>query len=341
MSVRICRDEEEWSKLAARCSYGSIFHDWKFLKTVEKHTGSKLHPLIGLDGTNPVGLYPLFYMKKFLLGAVFSPPPHAAVPYLGPLILDYDILKLSKKQSIFLEFQKAVDDYIATELKASYTFIITAPGLSDSRPMRWSNYALEPYYNYRIDLSKGIENARNRLAKKLRSGISREMEKGVVVREGTREDLGKLCDLLSGRYQEQGMALKLSKEYILELYDILSPDHMKILCVEDGGEVACGLVDLYYRGKAYGWIGNPKPKTCTRDLNDVLQWESIVSAYKNNCTTYEELGANTERLCRYKSKYGPDLVLHYSAKKSGLCGRMAEKAYVKIWKPLGGSIVRN
>ena len=98
--------EKEWSKLEENLQQGTIFHTWKWLKIVEKHTRSKLYPIIGVKGTAIIGFYPLFYQKTFLFRFVFSPPPRVAVPYLGPIIIDYDELKQDKKESTFIEFQK-------------------------------------------------------------------------------------------------------------------------------------------------------------------------------------------------------------------------------------------
>ena len=38
---------EMWDRLVVRSPHGAIFHTWKWLKIAEKHTNSKLYPIIG------------------------------------------------------------------------------------------------------------------------------------------------------------------------------------------------------------------------------------------------------------------------------------------------------
>lgn len=327
MNVRLCRDGDEWEALAKRCPYATVFHGWKFLSAVARHTKTEFFPLAGFDGTNPIGLYPLYRKKVPFCSAVFSPPQRAGIPYLGPLILDYDKLKLSKRQGVFLEFQKEADRYISKVLKAGYTFIITAPGLDDARPLRWSGYSIAPFYNYRLELSCGPEALRSGLRKKLRSAISQGLGPGESIREGGREELCALCDLLSDRYSEQGRTFDLSKEYLLEVYDCLPKEAKRLYVVDKGGKAECGMLDLCRGGVVSGWVGNPKPKDARNNLTDVLQWHSIESACRGGAQVYEEIGANTERLCRYKSKYGFFPSMHYGAKKYTPLGWLAENAY--------------
>ena len=60
------------------------FSSLELAKITEKHTGSKLYPLMGVKNGVSVGVFPLFFQKKGPARMVFSPPPHAAIFYLGP-----------------------------------------------------------------------------------------------------------------------------------------------------------------------------------------------------------------------------------------------------------------
>jgi len=64
-------DSEAWNNIVENSPQGTIFHTWKWLKIVEKHTNSKLYPIIGYKGTEPVGVYPLFFVKKKGIRLVF------------------------------------------------------------------------------------------------------------------------------------------------------------------------------------------------------------------------------------------------------------------------------
>ena len=123
-------EREKWNMLVENSSHGTIFHTWEWLKIVEKHVNMRLYPIIGMRGSNIIGIYPLFLHRNFILRAVFSPPPWVAVPYLGPVILEYEKLKQDKRESVFIAFQRKVDEFIREEMKAHYSLIKTAPGLS-------------------------------------------------------------------------------------------------------------------------------------------------------------------------------------------------------------------
>ena len=339
ITLKICEDQEEWDELVDKSPYGTIFHTWKFLKIMEKHTPSKLYPLIGLKGTTLIGVYPLFYQRTLFLKMIFSPPPHCAVPYLGPLILDYNKLKQSKKESIFINFQKAVDDFVSSELNASYISISTSPGLIDSRPLRWQGYEVEPKYNYIIDLKPPVEEIWIKFKNVLRNDIKRTERKEVVVEEGMKEDFLKIYRYTKERYSEQKRVVLTKEEYLSELYDSLNSENLRVFIAKYNGEYAGGVVLLYHKNKVIAWVGTPKSKLKGLAINDLLQWDVIKKSKEGRFSCYEEMGANTERLCYFKSKYNPELEVYFSAKKYlSSFAKITEFGYLKILKPVLGKI---
>jgi hypothetical protein len=330
ISIKVCKDEVEWEKLLGNASFGTIFHTWKFLKIIEKYTNTKLHPLIGIDGSTPVGLFPLFYRKRFSVRTVFSPPARVAVPYLGPALLDYEKVKQSKRESMLLEFQRAAGEYIFTDLHSDYFSVSTSPGLIDARPFIWSDYTVELFYDYLIDMTPGMEVVWDGLKKNLRKNISKERTRGLVFREGGVSDLEYLHGCMIRRYEKQELEVKVPLPYLKELFSTLGPENMKVLIVEYKQEPLGGLIDLFYKDTAWSWIGNPKGVVETINSTDFLQWEAINHAFKAGYKYYNEVGANTERLCKFKSKFNPKLMIRYSAKKYNLRGQIAEKAYLAL-----------
>lgn len=146
MEIEIAKEEdrEEWDKLVEASPHSTIFHTWKWLKIMEKHSWMKtvmkkrvkckLYPVIGLKGETPIGVFPLFLYNSSLFRMVASPPSKVEVDYLGPLIVNYDKLKQNKRESLFMEFQNAVDEFIVSELKADYISVKTPPEMIDCRP---------------------------------------------------------------------------------------------------------------------------------------------------------------------------------------------------------------
>ena len=323
-------DSKEWDKLVDSSPHGTIFHTWKWLKIMEKHSGCKLYPIMGLKGTTPIGVFPLFYQRMFFVKAMFSPPPQLAVPYLGPALVDYEKLKQDKKESIFIEFQKQVDDFIFSELKPNYAQINLSPGLLDSRPFKWRGYQVEPMYNYLFDLSRGADYVWMGFKKHLRQNIRRAENRGISVKEGFKDDLVLIFDVLFDRYKEQNKTLPFSCGYLLDAYSSVHPRNMRIFVAEYQREFIGGLVDLYYKDKVVSWLGNAKAKVEGVSPNELIQWEAIKWACEHDFKYYEEVGGNTERLCLFKSKYNPNLSVYFTVKKCSTTFNFLETMYKKV-----------
>ena len=337
VELKVAREEdaELWDRLVESSPHGTIFHTWKWLKIVEKHTNSKLFTLVGYRGEVPVGIFPLFYQKKAFLKMVFSPPPHVAIIYLGPVLVDYGKLKQSKRETNFVEFQKQIDEFIKEELKANYISISLPPGLLDPRPFQWSGYEVEPAYGYVMDLSKGIEHIwKNKCDKKLRENINRAIRRGIYIEEGGKKELEVIYDLMVDRYAEQDKIVTVPKEYLLDVYDAFS-ENIKISVAKYEGEIITGTIDIYYKDKIVSWIGNPRPRVkISPSPNDLLNWEAMKYACEHGFRYYETIGtAGDERLHNYYSKFNPELLIRFSAKKSSLISQLLERTYMRL-KPL-------
>ena len=337
MKLKIVNEDEKkiWEDLVEKSPHGTIFHTWKFLKIIEKYTKNKFYPIVCFKGTTPVGVYPLFFQKKFLLKMVFSPPPYVAVPYLGPAFVDYDNLKQSKKESFFIRFQEQVNDFIIKELGGSYFYLSVMPALMDCRPLKWAGYKINPRYSYTIDLSAGIDDLWKNITKNLRNDINRAKREGVYIEEGSKKELFELYDILVQRYAEQGKVVNVSKEYLNEIFDKFHPENIGITVAKHDQELITGCINLYYKDRTYFWIGNPKPYIEIPNANELLTWEAIRNASEKGYRYYEIIGiATMERLHRHYSKLNPNFTAYYSAVKQNFLSEIAESGYNNILKPI-------
>jgi len=338
-------DEQMWNDIVNSSYHGTLFHKYKWLKIIEKHSNSKLYPIIGYRGSVIVGLYPLFFSKRFGIKCVFSPPPGSAVPYLGPILSDYYDLKQSKRESILKEFLRSIDEFIFNNLNANYVMISIVSDL-DPRPFIWRQYNIQPLFDYFIDLTHGADYVWNNFDKDARDHIKKVLklnnisEKKILIRSGTKNDLNILLDQVAERYSEQNRKLSESKEYLEELYETFyQTNNLKLFIVEYDGKIINGIVGLVDKNKIIFWIGALKPKDKTISSNELLHWEAIKWACENNIEIYEEIGANLERLCRSKSKYNPSVKQRYLATKySSILYLAASGVYIKIVRPLYGRI---
>jgi len=331
ITLKIAKEEDKelWDSLVEKSSHGTLFHTWKFLKIVEKHTESKLYPIIGLKGTTPIGIYPLFLQKRFFTKIVLSPPQGALLLYLGPAIVDYDKLKQSKKESTFVEFQRKVNEFLKSEINYNYVRIRTSPDLIDSRPFLWTDYNVELLYTYIIDINKGTQYVWKNFNKQLRIDVNKTKREGVKVKGGSKRELKYLRISLAERFIEQGYKTSDYSRYLLDVYKAFYPENMRIFVGEYNGETVGGLALLSYKDKVSLWIGIPKTDLEGIYPNDLIVWESIMWACENNYKRYEIMDAgHNPRLRHFKSKFNPELSPWYSAEKySSIVYKGMEKAF--------------
>lgn len=316
INLKIAVNQEEWDTLVNRCPHQTIFHTWKWLKIVEKYTGTRLYPLIGLKGTNPIGVFPIFFQRKNFVNFVFSPPPRAGLLYLGPLIQDYYQLKQSKRESTFIGFQRETNKFVFSKIKANYVRIRSSPGLLDSRPFKWTGYEVKPFYTYMIDLGKGEDYVWNQFNKQLRIDINKTEREGVSIEESDKKGLEFLHSSIFRRFKEQGLTSTIPKDYLFDLYDSFHPQNMKVFIAKYKGETVGGQITLCFKDKVSLWVGVPKTNIKGIYPNDLVQWRVIKWACENGFKRYEIMDSgHNPRLRHFKAKYNPRLEVFFSSVK--------------------------
>jgi hypothetical protein len=321
--------EKAWDDLVISSPFGTLFHTVRWLRIVQNHANAEFYPLMFYKGTQLVAIYPLFLQKKGLVKVALSPPSRSYMLYLGPVIAAYESMKQDRKESSYIQIQQEFDNYIFKTLGCRYARIRSSPGLYDSRPLRWSGYAVEPLYTYRIDLTPGINHVWEQFDRKLRVEIHKAQREGVTVRIGDNDDLEFIHDSLHSRYTKQGLPAGNYKKFLQDLYDQFYPENMKIFVAEYNGERIGGTINLVFKNGMYLWVGIPKTGLIGISPNDLIQWEAIRWAQKNGLTYYEEMDAGDDpRLRHFKSKYNPELVIWYGATKySSILYEIGEKIF--------------
>jgi len=322
-------NEKAWDELVISSPQGTIFHTRKWLKIAAEQSHAEFLPCMFYKGTQLVAIYPVFIQRQGPALLALSPPSRSYMLYLGPVIADYDFLKQDKKESTYIEIQREMDTFIFKTRGCRYARIRTSPGLYDSRPLRWSGYIVEPYYTYRIDLSKGVDVVWERFDRKLRVEINKATRDGVTVRVGDKDDLEYIHDSLYARYQQQGLRPVNYKKYLLALYDAFAWDNLKIFVAEYQGQRIGGTINLCFKDIMYLWVGIPKSDLVGISPNALIQWEAIKWAHEHGLGFYEEMDAGDDPRLRYfKSKYNPELVIWYSATKySSIVYQVGEKLF--------------
>ncbi|NYT06600.1 MAG: GNAT family N-acetyltransferase [Methanomicrobiales archaeon] len=334
------QDEEIWNGIVERSPHGSIFHLWRWLEITARHTGTAFHPLLGTVDGEPLCIVPLFVQQKGPLRLVFSPPPHAAIFGLGPLVAGWDEMVQDRRESVFEALVQETDRYIGTVLKAGYVQIALAYGFEDPRPFSWLGYSVEPAYDYVNDLSAGFEEVVAAMGRKSRQDLARAVRRGMHVEEGGQAEMEAVIGLMVERYREQHKMVTVSKEYLLELYDAF-PKNIRVLVARQDGEIVTGLLDLAWKNRISSWIGNPKPrKKISPSPNDLIAFEAIKIACDTGCGEYITMSAaGNQRLHQYyASKFNPHLKVRYTVRRATPALRALEVAYIRLIKPVLAAI---
>lgn len=327
IEVHVAENEElkNWDASIEASPYGTIFHTLDWLRIVENHTNSKLFPLIGVKGEQVIGLFPIFYKKNKILKMLFSPPPKTAIPYTGPVLMGYENLKQAKKDSLVNEFYTQINNFI-NEMKPHYISLSFPPQLYDCRPFKWFGYQVEPEFNYILDISVGLSNLEPNFTYRARKRIEQAEKKGVKVELGSKKELLTLYDMLFNRYVDQGRSIPISKNYLLDIFNIFYPKNLKIFTLIHDGNIIGGVVKLCYKDKMLDWIGHPKT---ILGASDFLHRETMKWGFEKKYRYYEFIGANTPTISQFKSKFNPSLDVYYKLKKATVFGEFGEKTYSK------------
>lgn len=308
------KDEHElWDELVDISPQGTLFHKLDWLKTVEKHTNSKLYLFIGYRGNEIMSAIPFFYHRKFIFKRLSSPIDSAMIQNLGPIFPYYDKLKQNKKEFYFREFQKELHNYIYTKINPQKLTIVTSPNLIDVRPYIWLDYQVIPKYNYKKNV-EDLDSVWKAFKNELRKNIRKTEKRGVEVIEGDLTIYKQIIQSLSKRLKEQELNLPVSERYMVDLYR-LYPTNLKIMTAEYEGEQASGIIFFTYKDRVTIWAGATRSSLKGLYPVDLLQWRIIEFANRNGFKYCEILGANMPTISYFKSRYNFDLDIYYYVKK--------------------------
>lgn len=306
-------NKEKWDEVVSLSPHGTIFHTWKWLKIMEKHsiknilntkTKAILYPIMVSKGLEIIGLLPIYYYQSRFFRIVSSPPSRVENFYLGPVLSNYDSLKSRDKQEHLVEFNKEIDKYIKNNLKPNFILINSSPGLEDSRPFKWSGYEVEPKYTYILNLKAGKDKIWKGFSKSLRYYIEKARKEGIEVTEGSKDDLDCIYAMLKNRGR-----ISATKEFMTEIFENISQDNLNVLIAKKENELLSGIITISYKNKVSFWIGSPKVSYKGISPNELILWESIKSAIDKGYEFYEIIGADELVLYPFKSKFNAELII--------------------------------
>ncbi|BAI60842.1 conserved hypothetical protein [Methanocella paludicola SANAE] len=324
MDIELVDDHSLWDRFIDESPYGTLFHKWDFLKTIEKYSGYRLYPYAIYTGNMLISLFPIFIKSYMGFKFVFSPPPGSGVPFMGfALAPSYTDLKQSKKEHTLTTIMDCFNDEIST-ISPNYVSISMPPRYIDIRPFKWSGYDAEIEYNYIIGLDRPVETIWDGVSKVCRKNIKDFENRSVSVEES--KDVYTFYDMVKKRYAQQGLKYTTySAEYLEELIRAF-PNNLKLYYIYLDSEISGAYLTYQYKDRFMLWVGGVNMLTHL-PVNEYMQWELIKKAKENNFKEFMNQGANIKRLCQFKSKFNPSLDTCFFIHKKDNIGRLAEWTY--------------
>ena len=315
IDVRVATDDdrERWNGYVERSPQGTLWHELEALRVQADHADANLHPLIGFKGQEPVGVFPVFEIKKQFVTTAFSPPPHLRVPYLGPAFLNMGKLKQRKRERRRQRFMDGCFEWIDRELNPKYGHVRTSPTFEDSRPFKWNAYDVTPEYTYTVDLTLPEDDLLMTFSSDARSNIRNTNDDEYEIEVGGPAEIRSIHEQVKHRYESQNINFGVPIEFVLDLADESSNGSVRPFTLSVDGEFIGGILALEYGDMIGRWVGGVRTDTAVDiPTNDLLDWAIMKDGLEHGLEAYDLVGAETRRINRYKAKFNPELRTYYS-----------------------------
>lgn len=328
-------DLSEWASALPDSGF-EPFHLPEALAVVDRYTAGELELYGGFKGDEVVGLLPLFVHDRPVGRTVFSPPPTLGIPRLGPVVMPTSP-KRRKQERVNRTFTEGVLERVGVGSRRTLFQMQLPTSYEDPRPYHWAGLNVEPMFTYVLE-TRGfpLEDLFGTFSRSLRRDIRAGQDLDVTVEVEGIESAQTVYEHIAQRYAEQGRGFPTRWEYVRDLTKALADTgHCQVYVARTAdGEFLTGMITLMSNEMAYAWQGGARSRYKGVYVNNLLHWRIIEDIVQNpprpSMTRYDLTGANTERLCRFKSKFSPDLVPYYYVESKGLSMKLAKRTYEMV-----------
>lgn len=152
---------------------------------------------------------------------------------------------------------------------------------------------IQPRFVFRLDIKdKTEEEIMAGFHQKWRYNIRLAGKKGVVIKEGTREDLKDFHKIMIETGNRDGFITR-PLEYFEKMYDNMVPQgHMKLLMAYYEGKPISGVIPIFYGNKTWYLYGASSNQHRNLMPNYLLQWEMIKLAIARHDDIYDFRGVS-------------------------------------------------
>jgi lipid II:glycine glycyltransferase (peptidoglycan interpeptide bridge formation enzyme) len=289
MRIRLFTDKEpldskSWNSFVAASSTGHLLQSWQWGQLKAAFGWQAIRVGVEDEGHLVAGAQVLFRALPSFLR-------HLSIAYVpkGPL-LDFANQEISKallsaihrlthqKRAILLKIEPELPDSPGTVRQLQ------------ARGFRPSPQTIQPRSTVHIDLRADLDEILARMKSKTRYNVRLAGRKGVVVREGTTDDLPTFYRLIEVTSKRDGFAAH-SREYYETAYRLfVPPNQARLFLATYQDRVIAGLMAFAFGQQAWYMYGASSDKERNRMPNHLLQWEAIQWAKERGCLTYDLWG---------------------------------------------------
>ena len=150
---------------------------------------------------------------------------------------------------------------------------------------------IQPRYVFRLDLKgKTEDEIFKEFHQKTRYNVRLASKKGVVIKEGTREDLKDFHEIMKITGKRDDFIIR-PLEYYQKMYDELG-EHAKLLMAYYEDKPVSGIFDIEYGNKVWYLYGASSNKHRNLMPNYLLQWTMIQEAIQRGADMYDFRGVS-------------------------------------------------
>ncbi|MFC7205412.1 GNAT family N-acetyltransferase [Haloferax namakaokahaiae] len=319
---------DEWDAALPKTGF-EVFHTAAFLDAIDQHFDGEMHLYGGFKGDHPVALMPAFVRKTPLGRMVVSPPPSMSIPFIGPIVMP-NSPKQSAYESINKDFTEKIIDELDVRNTRTFVRLLCSPDYADPRPLEWSGLTLKPSFTYRINVTS-LDDVNSGFSRSLRREIKQARDLDVTVSVEGIEGAHDVYNDVVSRYDEQDEPFTMPWEFVETVVENLGDRCRTYVARDPDGNYLSGIIVPFSNEAAYYWLGGARAVYENVSINNLLHWTILEDIATDedleSVTKYDLVGANTERLCDYKSKFGGDLVPYYVAESAGTSMTIAKRTY--------------
>ena len=170
--------------------------------------------------------------------------------------------------------------------------IVTSLGYSIKDDAKNFREEIQPRYVFRLNIKNKTEDEIfSGFHPKTRYNVRLAIKKGVIIKEGTKEDLKDFHKIMVETGERDGFIIR-PLSYFEKMYDELAPEHMKLLMAYYEDKPISGVIPIMYGNKTWYLYGASSNEHRNLMPNYLLQWEMIKMAISRKDDIYDFRGVS-------------------------------------------------